>query len=110
MKTFLLGLVFVAMTSSRASLDAKPLTWPELGSLPLPQPGERIAYGKGAQQFGELRIPAGPGPFPVVVVIHGGCWQNGFDYVYMTRLAGWLTDHGVATWTIEDRRRRAQRG
>lgn len=27
-----------------------------------------------------------------------------FDYVYMTRLAAWLSDRGVATWTIEYRR------
>lgn len=72
--------------------------------MPLPAGGERITYGKGPQQFGELRVPKGDGPYPVVVVIHGGCWQNAFDYVYMTRLAGWLTEHGVATWTIEYRR------
>lgn len=104
MKTFLLALLLIAMTSSRSDLEAKTLTWSELGDMPLPAPGERITYGKGAQQFGELRLPKGDGPFPVVVVIHGGCWQNAFDYVYMTRLAAWFTEHGVATWTIEYRR------
>lgn len=92
------------MTSPNANLEAGTLTWSELNNLPLPAAGKRITYGKGPQQFGELRIPTGPGPFPVMVVIHGGCWQNEFNYVYMTRLAGWLTDHGVATWTIEYRR------
>ena len=72
--------------------------------MPLPAAGERITYGKGEQQFGELRVPKGGGPFPVLIVIHGGCWQNAFDYVYMTRLAAWFTEHGVATWTIEYRR------
>ncbi len=72
--------------------------------MPLPPKGERIAYGDGPQQFGELRVPKGKGPFPVVVLIHGGCWLSDFDYVYITRLAAWLTDHGVATWTIEFRR------
>nr|MBA3273764.1 alpha/beta hydrolase [Chthoniobacterales bacterium] len=38
------------------------------------------------------------------VLIHGGCWQNAFDYIYMTHLAAWLTEKGVATWTIEYRR------
>jgi acetyl esterase/lipase len=104
MKTLLLALVFIAMTSPRANLDAKTLTWPELGSMPLPAAGERITYGNGPQQFGELRVPTGKGPFPVIIVIHGGCWQNEFDYVYMTRLSGWLTEQGVATWTIEYRR------
>lgn len=72
--------------------------------MPLPEPGERIPYGDGPQQFGELRMPKGEGPFPVIVLIHGGCWQSAFDFVYMTRLAAWLTDRGVATWTIEYRR------
>ena len=72
--------------------------------MPLPPPGERINYGDGPQQFGELRVPPGDGPFAVFVVIHGGCWQNAFDYVYMTRLAAWLAERGVATWTIEYRR------
>ena len=92
------------MTLPNANLDAGTLTWSELSNLPLPAAGERVTYGKEPQQFGELRIPTGPGPFPVMVVIHGGCWQNEFNYVYMTRLAGWLTEHGVATWTIEYRR------
>src|ERR1051325_4172943 len=104
MKTFLLALVFIAMTAPSNSLEAKTLTWSELGSMPLPPAGERITYGKAPQQFGELRVPTGAGPFPVMIVIHGGCWQNEFDYIYMTRLAGWLTEHGVAAWTIEYRR------
>jgi acetyl esterase/lipase len=49
-------------------------------------------------------VPKGEGPFPVFVVIHGGCWLNAFDYTYITRLAAWLTERGVATWTIEYRR------
>lgn len=72
--------------------------------MPLPPAGERIKYGDGPQQFGELRLPQGDGPFPVMVLIHGGCWQNAFDYVYITRFAAWLAERGVATWTIEYRR------
>src|SRR4051812_30037720 len=104
MKTFLLAFWLIAMTSPGSELEAKTLTWSELGDMPLPGSRERITYGNRPQQFGELRLPKGDGPFPVVVVIHGGCWQNAFDFVYMTRLAAWLTHHGVATWTIEYRR------
>ncbi len=89
---------------SPAQAASSPLSWSELSRLPLPSAGERIAYGAGPQQFGELRLPKGNGPNPVMVLIHGGCWQNAFDHVYITRLAAWLADRGVATWTIEYRR------
>jgi acetyl esterase/lipase len=90
---------------SAAAAGAKTLTWTDLSKMPLPaEPAARIAYGAGPQQFGELRVPNGSGPFPVMVLIHGGCYQNAFDYVYITRLAGWLAEQGVATWTIEYRR------
>ncbi len=91
------------MATTRAE-PAKTLSWSELSALPLPKAGERSAYDKGPQQFGELRLPEGKGPFPVVVLIHGGCWQAEFDYVYITRLAAWLAERGVASWTIEYRR------
>ena len=32
----------------------------------------RVPYGADANQFGDLRIPPGKGPFPVVVNIDGG--------------------------------------
>ena len=94
----------LALGSLGAEPAPKTLSWSELSRMPLPTPGERITYGAGPQQFGELRIPKGEGPFPVMILIHGGCWLNAFDYVYMTRLATWFVDHGVATWTIEYRR------
>jgi acetyl esterase/lipase len=91
--------------SSPSSSPAATLSWSDLSKMPLPsQLAARIPYGDGPQQFAELRVPAGKGPFPVMVLIHGGCWQNAFDYVYITRLAAWLTQRGVATWTIEYRR------
>ena len=87
-----------------AGSESKTLSWAELSAMPLPPAGERIKYGDGPQQFAELRLPKGQGPFPVMVLIHGGCWQNAFDYIYITRLAAWLTQRGIATWTIEYRR------
>lgn len=98
----LAGLVLMA-----TSAGAQTLSWSELSAQPLPAPAERIAYGKNPLQFGELRLPknsAGKGPFPVVVVIHGGCWLNAFDYEHITRLAQGFADAGIAAWTIEYRR------
>lgn len=102
----LLALLVSALITPCAGADAPPklLHWSELSAMPLPPPAKRIDYGSGPQQFGELRLPKGAGPFPVVVLVHGGCWMAQFDYVYMTRMAAWLAQRGVATWTIEFRR------
>lgn len=77
------------------------LNWHEYQSLALPLPGRILTYDRGPFDFGELRLPAGTGPFPVVVLIHGGCWLNAFSYRYMTRVAAALVPAGYATWTIE---------
>ncbi len=74
-------------------------------TLPSKPATARIAYGPDSLQFGDLRLPDGPGPFPVAVVIHGGCWVARFATLQnSTALADALRDAGVATWNIEYRR------
>lgn len=76
----------------------------EILTRPGPPGDHRIAYGLGPAQFGDLRLPNGAGPFPVVVVIHGGCWRALHTLEYMGHLSADLTAAGVATWNIEYRR------
>lgn len=90
--------------ASPAGRDVGPITWDEVQALPRPAADHRIAYGSGEFQFGELRLPAGEGPFPVVVLIHGGCWLAEFDLGYMAGAGAALADRGVAVWTLEYRR------
>lgn len=74
---------------------------------PAPMPDQRIAYGKDESQFGELRLPKATEPhppFPVAIVIHGGCWVSQYGLGYMGHVSAALTDAGVATWNIEYRR------
>lgn len=64
-----------------------------------------VRYGADALRRGELRLPPGPGPFPVAVVIHGGCWLAKMDSLKGTSaLADALTQRGLATWNVEYRR------
>lgn len=101
-------LLAAALVLCSAGVAAKPISWSEVQALPLPAVGERLAYGDDPEQFGELRLPAGTNPkstpLPVIVLLHGGCWQNEFDYRYMTRLGAALAAQGYATWTPEFRR------
>src|SRR2546422_4094424 len=64
----------------------------------------RHSYGKEPEQFGELFHPGGPGPYPTVILIHGGFWRNHYGYNIMTGLAQDLATRGFATWNIEYRR------
>lgn len=70
-----------------------------------PPPVTVVRYGPDELRQGELRLPAGTGPFPVAVVIHGGCWLAKLDSLKGTApLAQALADRGIATWNIEYRR------
>ena len=77
----------------------------DVDKLPSKPPDARISYGNDPLQVGELRVPQGKGPFPVAVVIHGGCWVSKFATLQNTAaLSDALRDAGVATWNIEYRR------
>ena len=65
---------------------------------------ERIAYGAGPSQFGELWLPAGSGPVPVAILVHGGCWQSSYGLDLMDPMAEDLQREGIAVWNIEYRR------
>ena len=66
-----------AQTSSAASSSKPGLMTPEdLTSVPVQAPDARVTYGADPNQFAGLRVPAGAGPHPVVVLVHGGCFKT----------------------------------
>jgi acetyl esterase/lipase len=76
----------------------------DIDKLPRSTPTTVHRYGAEPMQFGELRVPAGKGPFPVAIVIHGGCFLREYEGVDGTApIATALTAKGVATWNIEYR-------
>ena len=85
-------------------MNAQILSTREAMALPSRPADHRIAYGAGAEQFGDLRLPTGPGPHPVVVLVHGGCWLSAYGLDYMGAMADALAEAGIASWSIEFRR------
>ncbi len=67
-------------------------------------PARQIAYGTHPDQAGNLHLPVGEGPWPVVVLLHGGFWRWGWDRTLMTPLARDLAARGIAAWNVEYRR------
>ena len=87
------------------SSDHHPyITHHVVNALPSKPAEVRSPYGPDPNQFGELRLPDGPGPHPVAVVMHGGCWLAAYaDLTNAAALADALRDAGIATWNIEYR-------
>jgi acetyl esterase/lipase len=92
------GLFFSAATAW-AQLKAG-----DVAKLPSSAPAARIAYGAAPQQYAELRLPQGKGRFPLVAILHGGCWIAYAGADYMAHFASALTKEGFATWNVEYRR------
>jgi acetyl esterase/lipase len=64
----------------------------------------RVVYGPEPQQYGDLRVPAGDGPFPLALVLHGGYWQATYNLIHTGHLCEALRDAGIASWNVEYRR------
>lgn len=87
------------------SVPPAPIGYLDLLTRPRQPATLRAAYGADPLQFGELWLPDGPGPHPLVIVIHGGCWLAELPGLeMMDYLAADLRDHGLAVWNVEYRR------
>jgi acetyl esterase/lipase len=73
--------------------------------VPTPVPAPAVAYGTHPEQVANLHLPAPEGgPWPVVVLVHGGFWRQRWDRTTTTPLARDLAAHGFAAWNLEYRR------
>ena len=80
------------------------LTWGDLLSRDRPAPTASIRIGEGATDIVDLWLPETPGPHPVVLMVHGGCWQKAIaDRTLMNYAAEDLRQRGLAVWNIEYR-------
>lgn len=107
MRKLMVAIALVALSSgsvlAREAQDPQQV-YKAAGAKAAP-PLATIAYGAGPQQLGDLRLPRGPDPYPVAVVIHGGCWRANIDnHVSTSAFAEALGKRGFATWNIEYRR------
>lgn len=105
-RAWVYGLV-AAMTVATAVWAAAPtsvMRWSDLLGRPRPAGAIRIAYGRDPLQVGDLWLPKGTGARPVVLMIHGGCWQTDVaDRTIMDWAAADLATHGIAVWNIDYR-------
>jgi acetyl esterase/lipase len=94
-----------ASAAPSSAIPAKPMTLASYLALSGPAPSATFAYGSAPSQYAELFLPRGAGPFPVAVLVHGGCWTREFGGITQLRnVAGALAARGIAAWNVEYRR------
>ena len=82
------------------------MTWPNLTARPRPDCDREFRYGPDRLQVVDLWLPAGvpTGRWPVVLMVHGGCWQSSIaDRRLMDWVAADLRAAGIAVWNIDYR-------
>lgn len=84
--------------------EIKYISFDDVLNLDYSKADSKIYYGKGIDQFGELRLPKSGNAeqrFPVVMLIHGGCYLDSYNSDHFRGLASEISNLGFATWMIE---------
>jgi acetyl esterase/lipase len=94
----------VAAPGEAAPMTQRLMVWDDLLGRPKVSPQQTIRWGQGATDIADVWLPEGAGPFPVVLMVHGGCWQKSVaDHAIMNWAAEDLRKQGLAVWNIEYR-------
>lgn len=99
--------VLLGCTSPVVHSSPPPIPTPSPALVPaLSDPPIRLLYGPDREDnVGDLYLPDnGADKIPVVVMVHGGGWQQQFDMTYFDPISQAVADRGIAVWNIEYRR------
>jgi acetyl esterase/lipase len=68
----------------------------------------RYPYGDDPEQFADLYLPTtrpnDPAGYPVIILIHGGCWGAQYGLTQLGQFSQTFADLGIAVWSLEYRR------
>jgi acetyl esterase/lipase len=92
------------MPDDEVTVAAPAVPSRDILEIPPPPADQRLAYGTDPLQFGDLRLPDGAGPHPLVIFVHGGFWRAEYALDYFGHACADLAGEGIATWNIEYRR------
>lgn len=84
------------------------LTVSDYVQLPTIPPTARMSYGDDPEQFADLYIPPNVpnhhDGYPVLILIHGGCWGAQYGLAQLGRFSERIANLGIAVWSLEYRR------
>jgi acetyl esterase/lipase len=81
-----------------------PVSFADVLALDATPPTEVLRYGTAESNTAALWLPSGQGVYPVLVLIHGGCWLEEYTAPYIYPLAARLAEDGYAVYVPEYRR------
>ena len=90
--------------TAKESSSPRILTDDDVAGLSPVVPDHRLSYGEHPEQYCELYLPPQPGPHPVVIMIHGGCWRARYGQGHLGQLCAAFRSEGLAVWNMEYRR------
>lgn len=101
----LIPLSFLALLLAACVSDPyageRPITWRDLLDREREVSDHIIVYGADEEQYGELWLPGGGGPHPLVIMIHGGCWRAEIPgTILQDQLNADLRRRGYAVWNL----------
>ena len=99
-------LAFLISVSASSPCLADPVELSAFVALARPEPTLQVSYAEAPSQAIDVFLPSGPGPHPVAILVHGGCWKDikGAGREQLRHLGPELTSRGIAVWSIGYRR------
>jgi hypothetical protein len=99
-----IALVLMALASA-ALCAADPVELPAFMEIPRPEPTLQLRYGSAPDAAIDVFLPQAPGPYPVAILIHGGCWSaHTAGREQLRHIGAELARQGIAAWSIGYRR------
>jgi acetyl esterase/lipase len=104
MKVWWRGFAGAAIAAFVTAAAPAPVEFANLAKRKHPAPTTVVKYGADPLQVVDVWLPNGKGPFPTVIMIHGGCWQTSIaDRHLMDWVSADLQHRGIAVWNIDYR-------
>jgi acetyl esterase/lipase len=98
-------LALLALVVAIPAYAADPVELSAFVALPRPEPTLELRYGPAPSQAIDVFLPAGSGPHPIALLIHGGCWtKRTAGREQIRHLGSSLAQRGIAVWSIGYRR------
>ncbi|CCQ14572.1 putative uncharacterized protein [Rhodococcus sp. AW25M09] len=108
---FLSGVLAVALVGCTSTdTESSPSTAETYSAALQPVSGSvgnpiRLKYGYEPDNIGDLYLPDNNATsLPVVVMIHGGGWQENLNLSYFQKMSTAIANEGIAVWNVEYRR------